>query len=671
MFRKFQYKLLAAFALLIVLIILPVVVFVNSTIARVSERRIEDSLRTSQRVLESFLESRRRSFSEIASALITLQPTLRAVLGTSNDQSDELFGGAKRDAASESARFRETNEVLYSAVESLDLFRKSGVFVMTDAKGRVLFSKAAPKTVGDELTSLAIVRAALDGREVHTVWAPRDATLEKLPLLPRAETSTLYEVFFKPIVFGRDVSGLIIVGFAVTPEDISRIRDITQSEIAFTSGGAMYGNSTSLSLDPRRIASEQQRESVGRFRAGDEDYIALVSPLVDSLGTAAGASIIYRSKTRELAFFRSLGAALTEVAGVAGLLAILIALFISGGVTGSIRILIRGVEAVRAGNLDHVVTVRARDEFASLASAFNTMTQGLREKETIKSTFKRYVNPKVVNTLLAGGESLRLGGDRREVVIYFADIAGFTKISEALTPEETIEFLNEYLSAVTAAIEDGEGIVDKYIGDAVMAYWLVAGSGNARAHACRAALHHARIARELRERWKGRKGLSDFHVRIGINAGQAIMGNIGSESRMDYTLIGDDVNASARLESANKAYGSSVLVSESVAKGLADEFLFRELDFVRVKGKATPIRIYELLGDETAEAPLRSRVMRFQSALTSYRAADFRTAVEAFTDLRREDPDDDVARVFADRCAAYVAKPPPPGWDGVHQLTEK
>ncbi len=667
-FSKFQNKLLAAFALLVALIILPVLLFVNAAIDRASESRIEESLRTAQEVFASFLDTRRKAYSDSADILINSQPSLRALLGSSNDDEENLFGSENEESGTSAGR-QETHDALFSTVEGLGIFRNAGLFLMTDARGVLLFSKADPKAFGVSLASLPIVRQGLEGKEGHTLWGSEDPAIRPQVALPKANSPTIYEVFFKPIAFGGQVKGLLAIGFPITLSEIERIRDITRSEIAFLSKGTIYGNSSAVPLPLGGLSVL----NLVRFDHASEAFIGLRSVLNDSLGEPAGASLIYRSKTREAALFRRLKVVLNLIAALAMLGAVLIALPLSRGVTRSIRDLIRGAKAVRAGDLTTTVTVASADEFALLADSFNEMTRGLREKEQIKSTFRRYVSPNVLNALLADGAVPKLGGDSRRLTIYFADIAGFTRISERLKPEETIEFLNDYLSRATQCIESAGGIVDKYIGDAVMAYWLATGdSPMDREQACRAAGNHSATLLALKEKWGGRIGPEGVGVRVGIHSGQAIMGNIGCDSRMDYTLVGDDVNTAARLESLNKSYGTSILVTESVTAGLQAKFLFREVDQVRLQGKAHVVRVFELMSErEAATTGQMARAERFSGGLGLYRQREFEKARRCFGDLGRDFPEDRAALIFADRCALYATASPPAKWDGVFQMQTK
>ena len=373
---------------------------------------------------------------------------------------------------------------------------------------------------------------------------------------------------------------------------------------------------------------------------------------------------MFRSMTKELAFFNSLENLFLVIGLISGFLALFVSIFLSGTVTRAISSLIEGVGEVKKGNLDYEVKVQTKDEFKSLADAFNSMTQGLKEKEMIKSTFKRYVNPKIVDSLLAEGEKLNLGGERRDVVIFFSDIASFTKISEKLTPEDTVQFLNRYLGAITEVIVEREGIVEKYIGDAILAYWVITKKNRSGYEkACQVAMRQQEIVEELRAEWKDSDELKNFSMRIGIHGGQALMGNIGSTTRMDYTVIGDDVNTAARLESVNKLYGTNIIISQSIQQEISENLNRRELDSVYVVGKSEPVSIYEL--NENQELS-----KSFEKAFSIYKQGNFVDAKELFVKHKAQFEEDHASHVFIERCDELI-KNPPQAWNGTYKLNSK
>jgi len=230
--------------------------------------------------------------------------------------------------------------------------------------------------------------------------------------------------------------------------------------------------------------------------------------------------------------------------------------------------------------------------------------KALTEEENVKfirTTFSKFVSQDVVEELLNNPEAIALGGSRKEVTVFFSDVRGFTTISERLTPEQLVQLLNEYLSEMTELIIDYKGTIDKYMGDAIMAFWGAPIPNDDHAYyACVAALAQAQKLKELQERWKERN-IPVLQIGIGINSGPAVVGNMGSSRRMDYTLMGDTVNLGSRLEGITKVYGVQICISEFTYERVKDRVYARELDLVRVKGKLEPVRIYELMGLKNEE----------------------------------------------------------------------
>jgi adenylate cyclase len=292
-----------------------------------------------------------------------------------------------------------------------------------------------------------------------------------------------------------------------------------------------------------------------------------------------------------------------------------------------------------------------------------------KDKRYLRRSFSLYLPPSVVDRLVESNAPPALGGETRELSAFFSDIAGFTAISEGLRPDELVEFLNTYLSAVTDTIEAHGGFVDKYIGDAVVGVFgaPLDDPDHAR-HAIAAALACQKRLAGMQHEF-GLPGDPPVGTRIGICSGDMLVGNIGSGRRFNYTIMGDAANLASRLEGANKIYGTTILVSQRSADLCGESMVFREIDRVRVVGRETPERLFEPVGaaDDITDAT-RDRLARFAAALADYRAGRFGDAGDKFAALADADP---VARVYLDRIGEFAAMPPPPEWDGVTRLDEK
>jgi class 3 adenylate cyclase len=354
------------------------------------------------------------------------------------------------------------------------------------------------------------------------------------------------------------------------------------------------------------------------------------------------------------------------------------AAILTRGLVRPVQTLVEGARQVETGNLDARIEVRSRDEIGRLAEAFNHMVAELRIKDRIKATFGKYVDPRIVEHLIEDPEFSASGADRRVVTVSFADLEKFTSISEGLTAQGLVKLLNRYFEEMSGPIRDNSGIIDKYIGDAIMAFWgppFTREREHARL-ACFAALEQqekvGRFQEALPELMGVRMGLPSIGVRIGIATGEVVVGNIGSEFSRGFTVIGDTVNLGARLESANRHYGSRILLCERTFEMAGESVLARELDRIRVAGKSEPVQVYELLGrGKASDSILREVKVRFESGLNAYRNRDWRTARRAFEDCIRARGEDPPSRVFLARLQTLETSPPPEDWDAVWEFSEK
>ena len=307
----------------------------------------------------------------------------------------------------------------------------------------------------------------------------------------------------------------------------------------------------------------------------------------------------------------------------------------------------------------------------ALAAAYSYATEG-RQKQAIRRMFAQYMSEKVIAHLMAHPERLKLGGERRRVTLFFSDLAGFTSLSERLTPEEVVSLLNDYLSRMTDIILAEEGTVDKFEGDAIMAFWGAPLPQEDQAlRACRAALEQQAALLEL-NRIFGDKHLPPLAMRIGLHTGEAVVGNLGSQNRFDYTVIGDTVNLAARLEGLNKFYGTFILVSETTAGECGDAVEFQELDRVAVKGRETPVVVYQPLALKNGLTPEEALVREeFAEGLAWYRQGNFSQAAALWQNILAKNPEHGPARMFLGRCQEFQDSPPPPDWDGVFRPDKK
>ncbi len=309
--------------------------------------------------------------------------------------------------------------------------------------------------------------------------------------------------------------------------------------------------------------------------------------------------------------------------------------------------------------------------FAYTGTSLHRYLKEEREKRRYRQTFSLYVPPSVVEEMLAHPERLRLGGEKKEVSILFSDIRGFTTLSERHPAEQLVPLLNHYLTQMTEVVFSQKGTLDKYIGDAIMA--LFGAPLPQEDHACRAcatALEMISKLGTLQEEWRSNH-MPVLEIGIGIHTGMAIVGNMGSERRFDYTAIGDNVNLASRLEGLTKRYGVSIIISESAWEGAQNGFTARELDIVCVKGRRESVKIYELICPKERESDFCRLLETWSRALALFRGMKWSEALDLFIETERMWPGDRPSLSYQERCREYIKNPPLAGWACVTILDTK
>jgi len=364
------------------------------------------------------------------------------------------------------------------------------------------------------------------------------------------------------------------------------------------------------------------------------------------------------------------------VAALAVAAVTLLPVALGGAAVAAVAALVLGlfVVAYRGGWFLDPWTVGVSLLLAVLGAAVRRYTTEGKDKRFIAGAFARYVSPKVVRQILADPKRLALGGERRDVTLFFSDLQGFTSISEGMSPQELVAFLNEYTTLMADTITGPgiDGTIDKYIGDSVMAFW---GAPLTQTdHARRGLLAALSCQERLRPFCDGlvARGGPRLITRIGLNSGTCVVGNMGSRDRFDYTAIGDTVNQASRLEGINKVYGTLIIASESTWQAAQGAAFGRLLDRVRVKGKAEPVAIYEVMAPSGAETgAMRALAAAYAEALAAYQAQRWPLTIERAEAILREHPGDGPAKTLIERARTFAAEPPAADWDGVWTLKTK
>ncbi|MDE3058080.1 MAG: adenylate/guanylate cyclase domain-containing protein [Bacteroidota bacterium] len=304
--------------------------------------------------------------------------------------------------------------------------------------------------------------------------------------------------------------------------------------------------------------------------------------------------------------------------------------------------------------------------------SFISATEG-KQKAQIKNMFQRYVDASVVDQLIDNPALLKLGGEEREITTLFADIEGFTRMAEKLGPQNTVGMLNAYLTEMTNVVIEEKGTLDKYIGDAIMAFWgAPLDDADHALHACIAALRMQKHLESLHTKWI-HFGKPVVNQRIGLNTGKAVVGNMGAEAKFNYTAVGDAVNLASRLEGVNKEYSTRLLMSEFTNQQVEGKVLAREMDLVVVVGKTEPVKIYELiaLADEVQTDATKKFLDLYHAGLDAYKKRAWKSAIEQFQAALQIRKDDVVSNIYIQRSMMFLDAPPPDDWNGVFVMTKK
>ncbi|MBB4567082.1 adenylate/guanylate cyclase domain-containing protein [Rhizobium leucaenae] len=437
-----------------------------------------------------------------------------------------------------------------------------------------------------------------------------------------------------------------------------------------------------LLSDGRSLLRQETGELLSRLAARDfagaRDRLPRVDALRDEfdqkidalreemLKVSYGAITTIRAEQSQAVLISAIATLLAAVLGL------IFANLVSGGIIRSVRQLLEGTRAVEAGHLDQSIDVTTRDEIGELAAAFNRMVVQLRDNQRVRETFGKYIDPRVVEGLIDRPNLTAAEGQRRFMTVLFCDLRGFTSLSEGLVPQGLVRIMNRYFSLMSEPIRANRGIIDKYVGDGIMAYWgppFVDEAEHAR-FACLAALEMIERIETLRREIPDLLGvrgtpMEKCDLRIGVATGEALVGSIGSDIMMSYTVMGDVVNLASRLEGANKVYGTRNLVSEKTIAEAGSALEFREIDRIMVAGQTRPEVVFEVLGRNGELTPERLALRDFyREGLAAYHERRWDDALRTFKASLEIIPDDGPSLTLLARIESLKANPPSQDWDG-------
>lgn len=417
------------------------------------------------------------------------------------------------------------------------------------------------------------------------------------------------------------------------------------------------------------LASAQTQTDIS-FALGGEEFIAFSVPV--NAGNTAGWRIV--SIAAEADFTGALDAILwrtLEIAIAVLIVAVCGVSLISGWIARPIIHLRDMADQITRMNFSAIGNFRTPfDEVIQLQQSMERMRRAI-------DLFMRYVPHDVVRSAIESGGVPAVGGIKRRITLLFTDIEGFTSMSECMSPEEIVSQTSEYFERLSFGIQANRGVIDKYIGDAIMAIWNAPSDDeNHVDNACRGALAAYGISEDLNAELAD-KGMPIMRTRFGLHTDEVFVGNIGAGDRMQYTCLGSGVNLASRIEGLNKHYGTQVLASDAVRRRASSDFLFRRVDIVEAKGTTIPVTIYELMGERGDDTPLAvdeatvRRASIYEQAFDHYLHRDFDDAVTVLDGLISEAPDDPVVNLLMSKCRCFAAEPPPADWNGATALDEK
>lgn len=409
---------------------------------------------------------------------------------------------------------------------------------------------------------------------------------------------------------------------------------------------------------------KRNQQSNFKFRYGGENYLAIYLLVPQLEGWMIGMVAPERDFISELLKTNGLGLLLSLMILLLGI--ILMSRLVNKIVT-PLKKVVEETEKIKNFELNTDPPLQSRiKEIHTLSEAIFKMKQGLR-------SFKKYVPANLVRKLIESGHDVFIGGEKTQLAIFFSDIDNFTSISEEMDPDKLMKYICEYFNEISPIIENEGGTIDKYIGDSVMAFWGAPLPVDKPCHlAAQAALRIIKRVSELNQQWI-KENNPPFNTRIGLHFGEAIIGNLGSKERLNYTAVGDVINTTSRLESINKFYGTRIIVSETVYKEIKDDFALRLIDSITLKGRIHATYIYELMAKNKDELQFNLDEYRdtFAAAFAAYQKLQLDDALSYFIACLNIYPDDSVSRIFIDRCEYLQKNPTAPEWSGIWHMDEK
>lgn len=618
-------------------------IIINYYVGKISKVKVNENIQSAGLLFQERINSQNQVFKGQLKSLLDHNAQLRTTLGSliQTEESD-LFSDDDEDENS----LKEAHQILYSSLVAHPLYKDCDILIVLDPYGNLIFSKESPEIYDQDLSHLPFIEDAIQGI-TSSGWF-KGSNLDRPITGEDKFKDTIIKTVVSPLsLTGTSIEGIILAGFDLQKLDLTNILSITGAEIVFKLDDLVIGKNV-----------------FENFKSQPDNFLTSNKPLKDTNNNTQGEFIILKSLEKELAQFRELQSSIIIIGFLALLVGMIHSMITSKEVTKALHKISDAVKKVKDGELELKVDTGTNDEFKELGDAVIDMASSLKNEEAIRNIVSKYFSTSVSENILGNPlEGVSLGGEKKEITIFYSDIASFSTFSESLTPTETVQFLNEYFTLMQKIINDHDGDIDKYIGDAILAYWNKGTLEEQAEKAIKSAIQQRSVLKALRAKWSHNEHLAKFDFRVGIHSGECFIGNIGSENLMSYTVIGDNVNISARLEAVNKLYGTNIIVSNDVQDRTKNKFSFRQLDQVILKGKQEPTKIYEVQVDSS----LTDQNTSYEQILEYYYRGNFKTAKEKALRHKEDFPKDKANLVILDR-VNLLESSPIDNWKGVFDL---
>jgi adenylate cyclase len=632
---RLQDRIVIFFVVLLAAVQLVSFVFIRYTVEKTSQNVLREEMRVGARVFRRLLDQNSQQLAE-ATSVLAYDYGFREAVAT---RDRETILSALRNHA---ARIRASG----MAVAGLD--------------GVVVADSLAPEAAGTRYVHPDLLARAAEGGRTSAI---------------RVVNGRPYQIVVVPVLAPLPIAW-VSMSFAIDDSTARDLQRLSSSDVTFVRLAGANVELLATTLPPSRreqlLAKVPEIVALGRdgmqVALGSEDFEALATPL-DDLRSPTLFAILDRSVAESLGTYLALQAVLLLLASFSMAITLAGGMRIARRITRPLSELAGAAREVAKGNYDVRLRIESDDEIGDLSRAFEGMVKGLAERDGMRDALGKVASSEVVMQLLKG--EIELGGEEREVSVMFTDIRNFTALCETLTPQQSLQLLNQFLTAISEVVESHGGVVDKYLGDGVMAIF---GAPVTRPDDAQRALE---CALEIRRRVAAlgpalaARGLPHPDIGIGVNTSGVIAGNIGSPTRLNYTVLGDGVNLASRLEGLTKRYLVPIVAGALTRERVAG-IVWRELDKVRVRGRTVAERIYEPMGRVGEVSPQDlERLERWHAALEHFRERRWPRARTGFEALASERAYARLASLYLGYLRELVANPPGPDWDAAFTLYDK